>query len=124
MEPNRNNAFHALDDPTRRAILSLLSGCRMPAGRIARRFPQRRPAISKHLTLLKRAGLISERRSGQQRLYAIRPEALTAVLEFLAGLQPPPPDKPATPATRAAPDRPAPTRRPRRSRPTFELEFD
>src|SRR6516225_7282297 len=54
--------FQALADPTRRAVLDLLRRGALPAGQIARQFPVSRPAISKHLRLLRRARLVEERR--------------------------------------------------------------
>ncbi len=84
----KNDPFMAIADPTRRAILRLLQGGEHPAGRIAAAFAQQRPAISKHLAILRRAGLISETRDRQQRLYGIRPGAFEAIRIFLAEVQP------------------------------------
>jgi DNA-binding transcriptional ArsR family regulator len=76
-------AFHALADPTRRAVLDLLRrGCQ-PAGEIARAFPISRPAISRHLRQLRRARLVVERRSGRHRYYHLNPEPLRAVHRWL-----------------------------------------
>jgi DNA-binding transcriptional ArsR family regulator len=72
-------SFHALADPTRRAVLDLLRSGSQPAGEIARAFPVSRPAISKHLRLLRRAHLVQERREGRHRLYQLNPEPLKAV---------------------------------------------
>jgi DNA-binding transcriptional ArsR family regulator len=76
-------AFHALADPTRRAVLDLLLQGSQPAGQIARAFPVSRPAISKHLRLLRRAHLVQERREGRNRLYQLNPEPLKAVDSWL-----------------------------------------
>jgi len=76
-------AFHALADPTRRAVLDLLRRGSQPAGQIARAFPISRPAISKHLRLLRRAYLVRERREGRHRLYQLNPEPLKAVDSWL-----------------------------------------
>ena len=76
-------AFHALADPTRRAVLDLLRRGSQPAGQIAREFPVSRPAISKHLRLLRRAHLVEERREGRHRLYQLNPEPLKAVDSWL-----------------------------------------
>jgi DNA-binding transcriptional ArsR family regulator len=54
-----------------------------PAGQIARAFPISRPAISKHLRLLRRAHLVSERREGRHRFYRLNPEPLKAVDSWL-----------------------------------------
>jgi DNA-binding transcriptional ArsR family regulator len=76
-------AFHALADPTRRAVLDLLRLGSQPAGQIARAFRVSRPAISKHLRLLRRAHLVRERREGRNRVYQLNPEPLKAVDTWL-----------------------------------------
>ena len=76
-------AFSALADPTRRAVLDLLRGGGLPAGRIAQAFPVSRPAISKHLRLLRRAHLVRERRQGRQRFYHLNVGPLKAVDAWL-----------------------------------------
>ena len=75
--------FNALSDPTRRAVLDLLRQGSRPAGQIAKAFPVSRPAISKHLRLLRRAHLVRERREGRRRLYQLSPEPLKAVDSWL-----------------------------------------
>jgi len=72
-------AFQALADPTRRAVLDLLRRGSQPAGAIASAFPVSRPAISKHLGLLRRAHLVREHREGRHRVYQLNPEPLRAV---------------------------------------------
>src|SRR6202162_949265 len=71
--------FQALADPTRRAVLDLLRRGSQPAGQIAGAFPVSRPAISKHLRLLRRAHLVHEHREGRNRIYELNPEPLRAV---------------------------------------------
>ena len=71
--------FQALADPTRRAVLDLLRRGAQPAGQIAGAFPVSRPAISKHLRLLRRAHLVREHREGRNRVYQLNPEPLRAV---------------------------------------------
>jgi len=71
--------FQALADPTRRAVLDLLRRGSQPAGAIAGAFPVSRPAISKHLRLLRRAHLVREHREGRNRVYQLNPEPLRAV---------------------------------------------
>ncbi|MEP6645259.1 MAG: metalloregulator ArsR/SmtB family transcription factor [Acidobacteriaceae bacterium] len=71
--------FQALADPTRRAILDLLRAGVQPAGRIASAFPVSRPAISKHLRLLRRSHLVQEKREGRQRMYQLNADPLKAV---------------------------------------------
>jgi DNA-binding transcriptional ArsR family regulator len=80
---SRESAFHALADPTRRAVLDLLRQGSQPAGQIARAFPVSRPAISKHLRILRRAHLVAEHREGRQRLYQLNPKPLKAVDSWL-----------------------------------------
>ena len=76
-------AFSALADPTRRALLDLLRGGERPAGVIAQAFPVSRPAISKHLRLLRKADLVREHRRGRHRFYEINPGPLKAVDQWL-----------------------------------------
>jgi DNA-binding transcriptional ArsR family regulator len=76
-------AFSALADPTRRAVLDLLRAGMRPAGEIARSFTVSRPAISKHLAILRRAHLVEERREGRHRLYQLNPEPLKSVDSWL-----------------------------------------
>jgi len=76
-------AFSALADPTRRAVLDLLRKGSQPAGQIASAFPISRPAISKHLRLLRKAHLVEERREGRHRVYQLNPEPLRAVDTWL-----------------------------------------
>src|SRR5208283_3250039 len=71
--------FHALADPTRRAVLDLLRAGAQPAGRIAESFPVSRPAISKHLRQLRKARLVVEHRRGRHRFYQLNPAPLKAV---------------------------------------------
>jgi DNA-binding transcriptional ArsR family regulator len=75
--------FQALADPTRRAVLDLLRRGSQPAGEIAGAFPISRPAISKHLRLLRRAHLVREHREGRRRVYQLNPEPLRAVDSWL-----------------------------------------
>jgi DNA-binding transcriptional ArsR family regulator len=75
--------FRALADPTRRAVLDLLRKGILPAGRIAHAFPVSRPAISKHLQLLRRAHLVQERREGRHRFYELNPGPLRTIDSWL-----------------------------------------
>lgn|ERR1041384_1643661 len=76
-------AFSALADPTRRALLELLRSGSQPAGAIAEKFPISRPAISKHLRLLRQANLVREQRRGRHRFYQLNPGPLKAVDQWL-----------------------------------------
>jgi DNA-binding transcriptional ArsR family regulator len=77
-------AFGAIADPTRRAILDLLRAGELSAGQLADRFDVSRPAVSKHIRVLHRAGLVTERREAQMRLYALDAQALAPVDAWLA----------------------------------------
>jgi DNA-binding transcriptional ArsR family regulator len=80
----RESAFGALADPTRRAVLDLLLRGSLPAGQIAQAFPVSRPAVSKHLRLLKRARLVRAHRVGRQRFFELNPEPLKLVDSWLS----------------------------------------
>jgi DNA-binding transcriptional ArsR family regulator len=73
----------ALAAPRRREILGLVRDDELSAGEIASRFDVSRPAISQHLTALREAGLLSERRDGTRRIYRAQPEALAGLRDFL-----------------------------------------
>ncbi|MGH7337877.1 MAG: metalloregulator ArsR/SmtB family transcription factor, partial [Myxococcota bacterium] len=72
-------AFEAIADPTRRQILDLLSAGEYRAGELARRFPISRPALSRHLRVLRHARLVRETRRGRHRFYALCPDPLREV---------------------------------------------
>ncbi len=73
----------AIADPRRQQILRLVWGQERTAGEVAANFDVSRPAVSKHLRILREAGLIEERLSGTQRLYRARQERLADVRGFL-----------------------------------------
>ena len=75
--------FAALADPTRRAILARLALGETSVGELAKPFEMSLPAVSKHLKVLERAGLIARGRSAQQRPRRIAPDALKDVHEWL-----------------------------------------
>ena len=79
-----SNTFAALADPTRRAILARLALGEAPVGELAAPFAMSGPAISKHLKVLERAGLISRSRTAQQRPARIEAPALKAASDWLA----------------------------------------
>src|SRR2546422_11002231 len=68
-----SRAFRALADPTRRQILQELKKGELSAGQIAACFPISGPSISRHLSILKTADLISERREGNRIIYPLEP---------------------------------------------------
>jgi len=71
--------FEALADPTRRRILELLAGGERSAGDIAGEFAISRPGVSRHLRVLREAGLVRVRGEGQRRLYSVDPAPLAEV---------------------------------------------
>ncbi|WP_233514614.1 helix-turn-helix transcriptional regulator [Micromonospora sp. LHW51205] len=78
------DVFAALANPTRREVLRLLRDeGEQPVQRLADRFEMRRPSLSEHLRVLKDAGLVTERPVGRQRVYALRPEPLREVADWL-----------------------------------------
>jgi DNA-binding transcriptional ArsR family regulator len=78
-----DEALRALAEPRRRAILQLVAHSELSAGEIAGCFDVTRTAVSQHLTVLKNAGLLAERRLATRRLYRARPEGLAGLRQFL-----------------------------------------
>jgi DNA-binding transcriptional ArsR family regulator len=78
-----DEALRALAEPRRRAILRLVAHDELAAGEIAAAFEVTRTAVSQHLTVLRNAGLLSERKVGTRRYYRARPEGLAGLREFL-----------------------------------------
>ncbi|MBX3387875.1 MAG: winged helix-turn-helix transcriptional regulator [Phycisphaeraceae bacterium] len=76
--------FRAIADPTRRNILDRLRTAPMRAGDIADAFPVSRPAISKHLRILRAARLVRQSRKGRERFYSISPQPLEHIDVWLA----------------------------------------
>ena len=77
-------AYAALAEPHRRQILDLLRGGERTVGDLVERLELSQPGVSKHLKLLREAGLVSVRAAGQQRLYRLEPEELAALDAWLA----------------------------------------
>jgi DNA-binding transcriptional ArsR family regulator len=77
--------FRAISHRTRRAILDRLRDGPVRAGDLARGFGESRPAISKHLRVLRESGAVSERRSGRERLYSLNPATLQRPAAWLEG---------------------------------------
>ena len=78
--------FEALGDPNRREILRLLGVEDLAVGEIAEAMPISRPAGSRHLRLLKDAGLVAERAQGTRRIYQLKAEGLEAVQAYVKGV--------------------------------------
>jgi DNA-binding transcriptional ArsR family regulator len=75
-------AMDALGDGTRRQILERLRRGPMAVGELAAGLPVSRPAVSQHLRVLKRAGLVTERRNGTRRLYRVDTDGLAEVRDY------------------------------------------
>lgn len=82
-QPSTDDTLRALAEPRRREILRLVAREELAAGEIAAAFDITRPAVSQHLTVLKNAGLLDERRDGARRLYSARPDGLANVRRLL-----------------------------------------
>lgn len=81
-EPS-GDPFDALGDPNRRAIVELLGGGERSVQEIADALPISRPAVSRHLRLLKQAGLVMERPRGTRRIYALHDQGVEAVQDYV-----------------------------------------
>jgi DNA-binding transcriptional ArsR family regulator len=77
------NPFDALGDPHRREILRLLGERDLAVHEIADRLPISRPAVSRHLRLLKQSGLVEEEPHGTRRIYRLQEEGMLAVQAYL-----------------------------------------
>jgi DNA-binding transcriptional ArsR family regulator len=81
--------FQAIADPTRRQILQELKDGELAAGEIVSRFRISGPAISRHLSILEAAGLVTDRREGNRVYYRLEPEALASTVgDFLSAVCP------------------------------------
>lgn len=85
-KPLESTALDALGDPIRRAIVEILRDGSHSVQQIADRLPVSRPAVSRHLRLLKQAELVTDRPDGARRVYELRPEGIDAVRTHLEGV--------------------------------------
>jgi DNA-binding transcriptional ArsR family regulator len=76
-------AFEVLAEPTRRRILDLLLDRERPVGDLVKKLKLSQPGVSKHLRVLREAGLVSVRTEAQRRIYGVRAEPLTELDEWL-----------------------------------------
>ena len=81
-------AAAAIADPTRRQILTVLRDAPQTAGALAARFPISRPAVSRHLRVLRQSGLVDDTQEGRERVYVLTPEPLRAIADWVASLRP------------------------------------
>jgi len=75
--------LRALADPSRRTMLDTLAGGPATAGKLAALLPIARPGVSRHLRVLREAGLVVARREAQRRVYSLRPQPLSELDEWL-----------------------------------------
>lgn len=81
------NILRAMADPVRREILGLLKSGKMPAGEIAAHFPITAAAVSRHLSILREAGLIRDQRNGKYMLYELNTSVLEDIIKWLHDLK-------------------------------------
>lgn len=81
------DTLRALADPTRRVILTLLRAGPLTAGQIAERFPVSAAAVSRHLSVLKEADLVRDRREGKYIYYELNASVLEEILLWLTTLK-------------------------------------
>ena len=77
------STFHVLAEPTRRRILDLLREDERPVGELVATLRVSQPGVSKHLRVLREAGLVEVRHDAQRRLYRVRPEPLAEIDQWL-----------------------------------------
>ena len=80
----KSTVFLAISDPSRRAILDLLARGEMVVSEILKSFDFSQPALSKHLRILREAGLVSQRRDGRLRWYRLEAEKLREVADWIS----------------------------------------
>ena len=78
-----SDVFQAIAHPARRAILDRLRDGEQPVMALAEPFDMTLPGVSQQLRILRRAGLVSERRVGRQRVYSLNPEPLREVRDWM-----------------------------------------
>ena len=79
----RRDIFHAIADPNRRAIISLLANQKLTVNAVAEHFPISRPAVSRHIKILKESGLVVVRKRGRERYCEVRLDRLNEVAEWV-----------------------------------------
>jgi DNA-binding transcriptional ArsR family regulator len=85
-EPLRQDPFNALGDPNRRAIVEKLATGDRSVQEIADAMDISRPAVSRHLRLLKESGLVTDRPDGTRRLYRLHDEGVRVIGEYMQSL--------------------------------------
>ncbi len=74
--------FKALSDPVRRKILEMLGSRDMSAGDIAKRFDITKPSVSRHLSVLKASGLVTDERRGQRIIYSLNSSPIRDIMRW------------------------------------------
>lgn len=77
--------LQALADPSRRTVLSILRDHAASAGELAEALPIAQPGVSRHLRVLREAGLVTMEKQGQRRIYSLHPDGLVELDQWLAG---------------------------------------
>jgi DNA-binding transcriptional ArsR family regulator len=80
--------LQALSDGSRRTVLEALAGGEATAGELAALLPIARPGVSRHLRVLREAGLVDVRQESQRRVYRLRPEPLEEVADWVGRYRP------------------------------------
>ena len=84
MSASPNDVFHSLADPTRRSIFErLIREGEQTVGALTEPSGVSQPAVSKHLAILKRAGLVLDRRQGRETRYTAQPQGLTPLIDWM-----------------------------------------
>ena len=81
------DAFNAVAEPRRRRVLEVLAGGERPVNDLVAALGWAQPDVSKHLGVLKKVGLVSDRRQGRQRMYRMNPEHLKPIYEWVKGFE-------------------------------------
>lgn len=79
----RRDVFQAISDPTRRAILLLVTTQSMTAGTIASKFETSRPTVSKHLQILTECELLKQEQNGREIYYHLNPQKMKEIADFI-----------------------------------------
>jgi DNA-binding transcriptional ArsR family regulator len=82
-EQLRHDPFDALGDPNRRAIIEILAGGELAVSEIAEVLPISRPAVSRHLRLLKEAGLVIDSAEGTRRVYSLDGKGIAVIQDYM-----------------------------------------
>ncbi len=77
------SVFRAIADPTRREIIGLLSQRDLTLNNISAQFDMTRPAVAKHISVLKKSGLVAVRPQGRERIHSLQAEGLRAVADWV-----------------------------------------